>query len=97
MNDIFSINNDAFIKLGAYLYYMAAKKNKDKVTFILPKELEPLAPWAEQLFEESLGKDGKGVTIFYGENLTPHKLKSVQENDRIGYPIQRLYRHRGHP
>ena len=41
----------------------------------MPKELKDIPMWAEQLFEESLGKAGKGVSLFYGEKLSVKKLK----------------------
>jgi glucose-6-phosphate isomerase/transaldolase/glucose-6-phosphate isomerase len=83
MNDVRDINRDSFIVLGAYLYYMAAQQGKDKLTFIVPDELKALPMWAEQLFEESLGKDGKGVTVFYGEDISEDALKPADENDRV--------------
>src|SRR3989338_4444345 len=39
--------------------------------------------WAEQLIEESLGKDGKGLSLFYAEKLSPQELRPIQENDRV--------------
>ncbi|MDP2920995.1 MAG: hypothetical protein Q8O12_01310 [Candidatus Omnitrophota bacterium] len=83
MNESGDINKDIFVKLGAYLYMMAGEEKKDKVTFMVPKELRDLPMWSEQLVEESLGKDGKGVTIFYGEDITKDSLKDVKENDRV--------------
>ncbi len=83
MNDMDNIEEDTFLALGAYLYEMAKNQKKDKVTLIIPEELRALSIWLEQLFEESLGKDGKGVTIFYGENLSPNVLKAKDENDRV--------------
>ncbi|MBU3912235.1 MAG: hypothetical protein KKD90_06600 [Candidatus Omnitrophica bacterium] len=83
VNETSNINNDTFIKLGAYLYHMASKLGKDKVTFMVPQELQDLPMWSEQLFEESLGKDGKGVTIFYGEDISEVSLKDVRKNDRV--------------
>lgn len=83
MNEKADIDDDTFIKLGTYLYCMAAKMGKDKLTFMVPKELQDLPMWSEQLVEESLGKDGKGVTIFYGEDISEASLKDVKENDRV--------------
>jgi hypothetical protein len=39
------------------------------------------------LFEESLGKDGKGVTLFYGERLSAKELKPQDKNDRVFFRI----------
>jgi len=83
MNEIGDINKDTFVKLGAYLYHMASALGKDKVTFMVPDGLRDLPMWSEQLFEESLGKGGKGVTIFYGEDISAAALKDVKENDRV--------------
>src|SRR3989338_2999251 len=75
--------DEPFINLGAYLYHMAAHLGKDKLTFMVPHELRDLPMWSEQLFEESLGKAGKGMSIFYGEALSEASLKDVEENDRV--------------
>jgi glucose-6-phosphate isomerase len=82
MNEKRDIETDTFIKLGAYLCHMAKDKGRDKITFLLPKEFRNLSMWVEQLFEESLGKGGKGITIFYGERLGPDCLKDASDNDR---------------
>ncbi len=83
MNDIKDINEDTFIILGAYLYYMAAELGKDKLTLMVPKELQNLPVWAEQLIEESLGKEGKGISLFYDEDLSIASLKDVEDSDRV--------------
>ncbi|MBM3244579.1 MAG: hypothetical protein FJZ15_02140 [Candidatus Omnitrophica bacterium] len=83
MNDISDVQEDTFLKLGAYLYQMSAKYGRDKVTLIFPEEFKSLPIWMEQLFEESLGKDGKGVTLFYGEKLSPEVLKPAADSDRV--------------
>ncbi len=87
MNNVLDVEQDVFLKLGAYLYYMAAKEGKDKLTMFMPEELKDIPLWAEQLFEESLGKDGKGVTLFYGEKLSPDELKPQDQNDRVFFRI----------
>jgi len=83
MNEVSGVNNDIFITLGAFFYMMAAEEKKDKITFMVPAELQDLPMWSEQLFEESLGKSGKGVTIFYGEDISQVSLKDVEKNDRV--------------
>ena len=77
------INEDVFLRLGAYAYHMASQLGKDKLVFMVPEELKSLPMWSEQLFEESLGKDGKGVTIIYGERLSMDELKDPENNDRV--------------
>lgn len=39
----------------------AAARGIDKLTFIVPPPLRPLAGWLEQLIAESTGKEGKGI------------------------------------
>ncbi|GEM_PF-3441574 len=83
INNGIGANKELFLKLAAFLYYHAKEKGRDKITIIVPKEFKDLPLWAEQLIEESLGKDGKGVTLFYGENLSPEILRSPDMNDRV--------------
>ncbi|MFH1414028.1 MAG: hypothetical protein ABIG56_04200 [Candidatus Omnitrophota bacterium] len=83
MNSLEDILNDKFLKIAAFLYDMAKELGKDKLTILVPEELKDLPIWFEQLLEESLGKDGKGITLFYGESLNPEVLRSVSTNDRV--------------
>jgi len=46
--------------LGAILG-TAALKGLDKLTFLVPPRLGPLAGWLEQLIAESTGKEGRGI------------------------------------
>lgn len=87
MNEYSDIQPDIFLKLGAFLYYYAARQNKDKLTMFVPKELKSLLSWFEQLLEESLGKEGKGISLFYGEKLSAKELKPVAQNDRVFFRI----------
>ena len=87
MNDFADIKQDTFLKLGAYLYHMAADEGKDKLTMLMPDELKDIPMWAEQLVEESLGKDGKGISLFYAEKLSPKELRPARENDRVFFRI----------
>jgi len=88
--DFYSPQEDPYLQLAAYLFYQAKEAKRDKVTFIVPKELQRLPLWAEQLIEESLGKEGKGITIFYNEYLHfddngvfSRTLNPVDANDRV--------------
>lgn len=81
------LKQDDFLRLGAYLYYMAAKQGKDKLTLFMPDELKDIPLWAEQLFEESLGKGGRGISLFYGEKLAPDELRPIGQNDRVFFRI----------
>ena len=87
MNSVDDINKDEFLKAAAFLYYMAKELGKDKLTLFVPEELKDLPGWFEQLLEESLGKDGKGITLFYGERLSPKVLKPAAESDRVFFRI----------
>jgi hypothetical protein len=64
------VRTHAFVRLGAYISH-AVEHGRNKVCLVLPPEAQGFAPWLEQLVEESLGKGGKGVLIFYGETLRP--------------------------
>ena len=82
------LKKDVFFKLGAFLYYWAVYHKKDKLTMFMSREFKDIPMWAEQLFEESLGKDGKGVSLFYGEKLSVKGLKPVELNDRVFFRIK---------
>lgn len=45
----------------------AATQGRDKLTLLLPRRLEPLALWIEQLIAESTGKHGRGIVPIAGE------------------------------
>lgn len=76
------IDQDQFLQLASFLYVMQ-RNSKDKVTFMLPEALRDLGLWAEQLVEESLGKEGKGIKIYYGERLSPAELNDADQSDRV--------------
>ncbi|MFA6029297.1 MAG: glucose-6-phosphate isomerase [Elusimicrobiota bacterium] len=50
------------LELGAH-----AKAGRDKLTLLLPREVESLGLWLEQLVAESTGKEGQGVVPVAGE------------------------------
>ena len=58
------------ISLGAALGELALA-GRDKVTFIMPRALDSLGMWLEQLLAESTGKEGKGLLPVAGEPLGP--------------------------
>jgi len=47
----------------------AARAGRDKVTLLAPPRLADFGAWAEQLFAESTGKNGKGLIPIDGEPL----------------------------
>ncbi len=73
-------HHSPFIRLGAFIANEVAQRRRNKVMLVLPPEGLGLAPWVEQLVEESLGKGGKGFLIFYGEDL---RAPEDYENDVI--------------
>ncbi len=56
------------VLLGAILGE-SSLAGRDKLTLILPDELQELGIWIEQIIAESLGKEGKGIVPIEGEPL----------------------------
>jgi transaldolase/glucose-6-phosphate isomerase len=54
--------------LGA-LMGEAGKSGRDKLTLVLPPEIESFGSWVEQLIAESTGKDGMGIVPVTGEDV----------------------------
>jgi phosphoglucomutase len=80
------IEKQQFITLGVFLDIMSRMKVPhafNKLTLLLPDELKALAPWLVQLVHESLGKDGKGIEILYGEELTPDMAEDFKQQKRV--------------
>jgi len=42
---------------------------RDKVTFVIPRQIASFGDWAEQLIAESTGKDGRGILPVVGVPL----------------------------
>lgn len=59
-----------FVRLGAALH-AASHEGICRLFLHLPADWRPLFPWIEQLLEQSLGKQGKGVLVF-----APHWLNT---------------------
>jgi len=74
---------DIYLQLSAFIYGMAAERGKNKLTVFMAPELRDVPLWAEQLSEESSGKDGKGFSLFYGEDLTKDNLRPAEQDDRV--------------
>jgi glucose-6-phosphate isomerase len=83
MNNVSNPEQDIFGRLGVYLDHMDRQLGKNKLTVFVPEALRDLPGWSEQLLEESLGKDGKGVSVIYGERLGLDQLKPAAESDRV--------------
>ncbi len=61
------VRHDPFIRLAAWLTAQL-EQNRNKVLLELPPRYRGLAPWVEQVVEESLGKGGKGFLVFYDQD-----------------------------
>ncbi len=57
------------VRLGAALAEGAMGEGRDKLTFVLPSQLDSFGVWVEQMLAESLGKEGKGIVPVLGEPL----------------------------
>jgi glucose-6-phosphate isomerase len=57
-----------------------AKNGRDKLTFVIDRELAAFGPWVEQLIAESTGKHGVGVVPVDGECLA---APAAYGNDRV--------------
>lgn len=70
MNDCMTLitENNKGVVLGAVCGELA-KEGRDKLTFILPFEINSFGYWAEQLIAESTGKEGKGILPIEGEGI----------------------------
>ncbi len=60
------ISENPGVVLGAALGELA-RHGRNKVTFLLPKPIDALGMWLEQLLAESTGKEGKGLLPVAGE------------------------------
>jgi len=63
------------LAMGAF-----AKAGRDKLTFVIDRELAAFGPWVEQLIAESTGKHGVGVVPVDGEHIAGAE---VYGNDRV--------------
>ncbi|ACC98668.1 Phosphoglucose isomerase (PGI) [Elusimicrobium minutum Pei191] len=100
------VKTNAALLLGSYMG-AAAKKMEDKLTVLMPKEIEPFGLWIEQLVAESTGKEGKGIVPVVGEKLFDnvdyrddrifvHISYEGKDNDRIEEVVEGLLASR-HP
>lgn len=66
-------------RLGNCLGAVAAR-GRNKLSLHLDPELSPMAPWIEQLIDESTGKNGTGIVVVTGE---PRFAPEKYSNDRL--------------
>jgi glucose-6-phosphate isomerase len=62
------VGTDPFVRLAAWLS-IQLEAGRDMCVLDLPARWAPLAPWLEQVVEESLGKGGRGLLLFYDQDL----------------------------
>jgi glucose-6-phosphate isomerase len=74
-----AVDLDEGVRLAAVIG-AAAKAGRDKLTFLLPPEIESFGLWLEQLVAESTGKHGVGVVPVAGE---PLGAPDVYGDDRL--------------
>jgi glucose-6-phosphate isomerase len=63
------LQTDPFVRLAAWLS-AHIDRGRDMLVLDLPDRWRPLAPWIEQVVEESLGKDERGLLVFYDQDLS---------------------------
>lgn len=62
------LETDPFVRLAAWLSGQI-DRGRDMLVLDLPARWTPLAPWIEQVVEESLGKEERGLLVFYDQDL----------------------------
>jgi glucose-6-phosphate isomerase len=83
--DLDAVDNPA-VALGL-LMAAGAQSGRDKMTLIVPPELEPFGLWVEQLVAESTGKKGVGVVPIAGETFG---AAAVYGDDRTFIRLRRV-------
>ncbi len=73
------VNSNTAALLGCAIGELALQ-GRDKLTFVISKELESFGSWVEQLIAESMGKIGKGILPV---DLEPVLSPEYYSNDRI--------------
>src|SRR5258708_21728699 len=63
-----TLDDEPFVRLAAWLS-VQIDEGRDMLVLDLPPRWAPLAPWVEQVVEESLCKDGRGLLVFYEQDL----------------------------
>jgi len=62
------VETDPFVRLAAWLSTQI-DTGRDMLVLDLPPRWAPIAPWVEQVVEESLGKDDRGLLVFHDQDL----------------------------
>ncbi len=84
------VEDDPFVRLAAWISDQM-DHGRDMLVLDLPQRWAPLAPWVEQVVEESLGKDGRGLLVFYDQDLRsaeawPDRFCVLQLDEGSGGP-----------
>jgi len=62
------VETDPFVTLAAWLSSQI-DRGRDMLVLDLPPRWAPIAPWVEQVVEESLGKEGRGLLVFHDQDI----------------------------
>ena len=62
------VETDPFVQLAAWLS-LQIDGGRDMLVLDMPARWSALAPWVEQVVEESLGKEGRGLLVFHDQDL----------------------------
>ncbi len=62
------VETDPFVHLAAWLSTQI-ERGRDMLVLDLPPRWAPIAPWVEQVVEESLGKEGRGLLVFHDQDI----------------------------
>jgi glucose-6-phosphate isomerase len=62
------VETDPFVHLAAWLSTQI-ETGRDMLVLDLPPRWAPIAPWVEQVVEESLGKEGRGLLVFHNQDI----------------------------
>src|SRR5437763_649908 len=88
------VAEDPFVRLAAWLT-VQAEAGRNKILLVPTPAYRGLSLWVEQLVEESLGKEGRGLLVFYDEDLSaaadwPDEYSVVQlvEDTEVPDPTQ---------
>ncbi len=83
---------DPFVRLAAWLTQQI-DEGRDMVVLDMPARWASLAPWVEQVVEESLGKGGRGLLIFHDQDLRfshqwPDRFSILRMDEGAGTEVQ---------
>jgi hypothetical protein len=82
---------DPFVRLAAWLSAQV-DAGRDMLLLDLPARWRGLAPWIEQVVEESLGKGGRGLLVFHGQEMAaaaawPDRFSVLRVDEGAGTPV----------